>query len=90
MDYYDEGELFEYDLPILASDEVLAYEDRMALVLETDWQQRAWQNFETGSTINRINGLGCLALAITQREVRREVHALEAHFSVPLVPDYLD
>lgn len=80
----------EYDLPIPPSDEVLHYEETWGKFLEFDWQRRAYKDFETGSRVNRISGLGALACSLTRREVIYKIHELDAHFDLELVPDYID
>lgn len=87
-------ELFEYDDFILPSDEVLDYEERMGTFFQTDWLGRSWARFrefrETGSSLSRVRGLGALAVSITQRDIMHEIHILDAHFALELVPDHID
>lgn len=90
----DIEELFEYDDDILASDEVLDYQERLGIFFQTDWMDRSWARFrefhETGSSLSRVRGLGALAVSITQRNAMHEIHMLDAHFALELVPDHID
>lgn len=87
---YELFDYSEYGLPIPPSQEVTSYEERYGYFLETDWNRRANQYYETQSPLTRVSALSALACRITARDMKREIQALDAHFELNLVPDYID
>lgn len=87
---YELFDYSEYDLPIPPSQEVTSYEERYGYFLETDWNRREHQYYETRSPLTHVPALGVLACGITARDMKREIQAIEAHFELNLVPDYID
>lgn len=87
-------DLYEYPENIPPSYEVQRYEDRFAMVLNTDWRQRAnimFRAYEaSGSQIERTRGLGAWATALTQEHIMREVHELEEMLAYGSAPDYIN